>query len=73
MSDEIPVHYCRRLQSLVIAEPINDVSGGVFVGCKYYSGWDFGMNKYPCFKHLPNNKRCLVKLAVIKEESKLIS
>ena len=65
MSEEIPTKYCRRIQSQVYAEKADDITGGVFIICKYY-------NSGPCIKD-STNKKCLVKLAVQREEkSKLI-
>lgn len=46
-----------------MAEPIDDVTGRIVVGCQHYTG----TNKYPCIKDSPRFKKCLVKLAVQRE------
>lgn len=61
-------YYCRRIQSQVKAEKINDVKGRITVACQYYTRSEKGANKYPCIKNFPNFRRCLVKLVVQREE-----
>jgi hypothetical protein len=67
MDDEIPTKYCRRIQSQVYAEKAEDITGRVFIICKYY-------NSGPCIKD-STSRKCLVKLAVqreAREKSKLV-
>ncbi len=62
-TEDTPPYYCRRIKSNVMAEPIDDVTGRIVVGCQHYTG----TNKYPCIKDSPRFKKCLVKLAVQRE------
>jgi hypothetical protein len=73
-TEEIPTHYCRRIQSQVRTEKSYDITGRIIISCQHYTHLDSGSNRNPCIKDSPRFKKCLVKLAVQKEEkSKLVS
>ncbi len=69
MTEEMPSYRCKRIKNYVLAEKAEDATGKVYVQCKHYTGAD----KNPCNHDIPNFKKCLVKLAVLKEKRKLIS
>ena len=56
-------YLCKRIQSQVEAEKAYDLTGKIFVGCKYYTG-----DRNPCNKDFPRFKKCLVVKLVQKEE-----
>ena len=64
MDEEMPTKYCRRLSKHVYADTMED-SGRVFIVCKYYTSSIDSM----CILNPANkNKKCLVRLAVQREE-----
>ena len=64
MNEEIPTYYCRKIKSQVMAEKPYDITGRIFVQCKYFS---YGLDNL-CFKDFPETKKCLIiKLAVQRE------
>ena len=65
MPDDMPTKYCKRIQKDVYADTIED-SGRVFIICKYY-------NSGPCIFNPNKTKKCLVKLAVQREEKNRLS
>jgi len=74
LTDEMPTKYCKRIKSQVHAEKSEDITGKVYVQCKHYTG----EGRNPCnheigVKPFPNFKKCLVKLAVQREEKSKLS
>ncbi|MCX6746513.1 MAG: hypothetical protein NTU63_00055 [Candidatus Pacearchaeota archaeon] len=65
-------YYCRRIKSQVVADKIEDLTGRIFVQCKY----DENNKKNSCLyfnSSYPDNlypRRCLVKLTIQKETRK---
>lgn len=72
MTDEkMPEYYCKRLKSNVVAERTEDIAKKIVVACPHYTFFytQFnGESKNPCNKDSPKFKKCLVKLAVQREE-----
>jgi len=64
MPEDMPTKYCKRIQKDVYAEM--DDPGRVFIICKYY-------NSGPCILNPNKDKKCLVKLAVQREEKRRLS
>ena len=65
MPDDIQTKYCKRIGKNVYAESMGDLTGRVLVFCEYY-------NSGPCIKD-STNKKCLVRLAVKREEKSKLS
>jgi hypothetical protein len=65
MPDDMPTKYCRRIEREVYAEMADDITSRVFLICKYY-------NSKVCIKD-STNRRCLVKLAVQRDEKGRLS
>lgn len=71
--DDMKTYYCRRIGKQVIAERMHDLTGRIFVQCKY----DDDSKKNSClysdssfYWDNVSPKRCLVRLAVQREEKK---
>lgn len=66
MPDDMPTKYCKRIKKDVYAESMDDLTRRVFLICKYY-------NSGPCILNPDKTQKCLVKLAVQREEKKRLS
>jgi len=63
MEDEIPTRYCKRVKGNVYVESAEDVTGKLYVQCKFYDP-----NPNQCVAYPLINKKCLLQLAIQREE-----
>ena len=67
MIEEIKTYYCKRTRNCVYGEKLENISGRIIVHCKFYTDYNIQARKLPCFLNESKKRKCLVRLAVQKD------